>query len=99
MMTNTKTNRAPKGGTVGVNGEFYEGGTFLPTTTLGKMARATRKASTRQASILDTVRAFISISFDKTTATVTANDSALTYYGKTRSEVQAIVDRYNGGER
>jgi hypothetical protein len=29
-------NHAPKGGTIGTNGEFYEGGKFLPSTTLPK---------------------------------------------------------------
>jgi hypothetical protein len=33
-------NRAIAGGQVGMNGEFYPGGTFLPTTTLGKMTKA-----------------------------------------------------------
>lgn len=32
----TTRNRAPKGGTVGVNGEFYEGGKFLPSTQRAK---------------------------------------------------------------
>ena len=31
--------RAKKGGQIGKNGEFYSGGTFLPTTQLSKMAR------------------------------------------------------------
>ena len=33
------SNRAPKGGTVGMNGEHYEGGQFLPSTTLEKTGR------------------------------------------------------------
>ena len=32
--------RAPSGGTVGMNGEFYKGGTFLPSTTLPKQGKA-----------------------------------------------------------
>lgn len=33
--------RAKKGGQIGKNGEFYAGGTFLPTTQLSKMTRPT----------------------------------------------------------
>lgn len=37
--------RATKGGEIGMNGEFYAGGTFLPSTELPKAAK-TRKPST-----------------------------------------------------
>lgn len=95
----TTANRAPKGGTTGINGEQYSGGCFLPTTKLSKMARAQSSREIRQASILDGIRGFLAISFDKTTCEITASDYSLAYYGKTRNEVQAIVNRYNGGER
>lgn len=36
------TTRAKKGGETGMNGEFYAGGTFLPKTKLGKMAKTAR---------------------------------------------------------
>lgn len=42
------SNRAPKGGTTGMNGLQYAGGTFLPNTTLGKMAARSSNASTRK---------------------------------------------------
>lgn len=32
-MTNSTRSRAPKGGTIAKNGEFYEGGKWLPSTT------------------------------------------------------------------
>ncbi|WP_313453308.1 methyltransferase domain-containing protein [Stutzerimonas nitrititolerans] len=38
--TTAETGRAPAGGTVGLNGEFYKGGTFLPNTTLPKQGKA-----------------------------------------------------------
>lgn len=41
------SNRAGKGGEVGMNGEFYAGGTFLPNTTLAKMAKG-RKGTGKQ---------------------------------------------------
>lgn len=40
------TGRAPAGGTIGLNGEFYPGGTILPTTTLPKGSSATTSAGT-----------------------------------------------------
>ena len=95
----TTSNRAPKGGTTGINGEQYSGGCFLPTTKLSKMTRSQSSRLVRQTSILDGVRGFLAISFDKTTCQITASDYSLSYYGKTRNEVQAIVDRYNRGER
>lgn len=42
------SNRAPKGGTVGMNGERYEGGQFLPSTELEKTGRRT-VATTKKA--------------------------------------------------
>jgi hypothetical protein len=98
-MTMTTATRAPKGGTTGMNGEQYAGGCFLPTTTLSKMTRSQGKPSTRVASILDGVRGFLAFSFDKSVCEISASDYSLAYYGKTRNEVQAIVDRYNAGER
>jgi hypothetical protein len=91
--------RAPKGGTTGMNGEQYSGGCFLPTTTLTKMAARQAKISTQVKSILDGVRGFLAFSFDKSTCEISASDYSLAYYEKTRSEVQAIVNRYNAGER
>lgn len=40
--------RAKVGGEIGLNGEHYAAGTFICTTTLGKMAKATKKAATRK---------------------------------------------------
>ena len=40
------TNRAKAGGEIGMNGEHYEGGQFLPSTTLPNQAPASRKAGT-----------------------------------------------------
>jgi len=38
--------RARKGGEIGTNGEFYEGGKFLPSTEMPKRTGSERKAST-----------------------------------------------------
>jgi len=40
--------RAPAGGTVGMNGEFYKGGTILPTTTLPKGSTSNSAGTGRQ---------------------------------------------------
>ena len=44
MTTKTAT-RAPAGGTIAINGEFYPGGTFLPSTLNGKQPASTRPAA------------------------------------------------------
>lgn len=41
-------NRAVAGGQTGKNGEFYKGGTFLPSTTLPKRSSQSCKAKTRK---------------------------------------------------
>lgn len=40
--------RAPRGGQTGINGEFYRGGTFLPTTTQPKRGASERTSSNRE---------------------------------------------------
>lgn len=44
-------NRAKKGGQIGQNGEFYRGGTFLPTTKLPKQSPQTNGRGTRRTQI------------------------------------------------
>jgi soluble cytochrome b562 len=41
----TNYNRAPAGGIIGMNGEFYPGGTFLPNTTMPKLTPEQRKTN------------------------------------------------------
>ena len=41
----TENTRAQAGGEVGINGLWYKGGQFLPSTTLSKMARQTKVGS------------------------------------------------------
>lgn len=43
--------RATKGGETGMNGEFYAGGTYLPRTSLTKMAKASKRAGSRKVEI------------------------------------------------
>lgn len=46
MPKSSTPGRAPAGGTVGLNGEFYKGGTILPTTTLPKGSTSDSNAGT-----------------------------------------------------
>jgi len=47
--TNTKNTRAKVGGETGMNGQHYDGGQFLPNTTMGKKTKSKRsKGSGKQ---------------------------------------------------
>lgn len=97
----TTAKRAPKGGTIGINGLQYAGGTFLPSTQLAKMDKSTKAAQSKPVAFWKSVSAFVNCSeirFGRPMC-ITASDSTLAYYGTTREQVQGIVDRYNGGER
>ena len=93
--------RAPKGGVVGMNGLQYDGGCFLPSTKLGKMApRGTASGRPeRPRGLIDGVKGLVAFSFDRMHAEIYCSDYSLNFYGRNRVEVQAIVDRYNAGER
>lgn len=43
--------RASKGGEIGMNGEFYAGGTFLPNTELGKLPATAKATASRKREI------------------------------------------------
>lgn len=47
-MNTVTQNRARKGGQIGANGLSYAGGTFLPNTTLAKMATGSKSSGTRK---------------------------------------------------
>ena len=93
--------RAKAGGEVGMNGEFYAGGTFLPNTKLGKMARSKPTGNRPARTILSPVQPFCAVdnNWAPTFAKVVANDQAIAYYGYTRQQVEDIVARFNAGER
>jgi hypothetical protein len=105
-------NRAKVGGEVGKNGEFYAGGTFLPNTTLTKMAN-TRKAGAGRVEvepyvwvaangrkpILPLLKGVIGTIGRDGIAAITASHQTLTYFGYSREEAQRVADRYNAGER
>ena len=98
--TMTRT-RAKRGGEVGKNGEFYSGGTFLPSTTLGKMATSRPTGNRPARTILTPIIGLVAVDscYAPTFAKLTANDQALAYYGYTRQQAEDIVARFNAGER
>jgi hypothetical protein len=106
------TNRAKAGGEIGVNGERYEGGQFLPSTTLPKQAPTSRKAGTGKREIAPYVwevapegKQSIYSRFSHLwqitdgKAAVIDNAQALAYYKRSAEEVQAAADQWNAGER
>jgi hypothetical protein len=97
----TTATRAKVGGEVGMNGEFYAGGTFLPNTNLGKMSRSKPAGNRPARTILNQVFGLVAVdsTYAPTFAKVTANDQAIAYYGFTRQQVEDIVARFNAGER
>jgi hypothetical protein len=99
--TMTTATRAKVGGEVGMNGEFYAGGTFLPNTKLGKMSRSKPAGNRPARTILNPVFGLVAVdnTYAPTFAKVTANDQAIAYYGFTRQQVEDIVSRFNAGER
>ena len=97
----TTQTRAKVGGEIGMNGEFYAGGTFLPNTQLGKMARSKPARNRPARTILSPLFGLVAVdnTYAPTFAKVTANDQAIAYYGYTRQQVEDIVARFNAGER
>jgi hypothetical protein len=106
--------RAKAGGEIGKNGEFYQGGQFLPNTTMGKQGRQNRKKSgrPRKSEVApyqweETPEGMVAIYgvialFCKMVAgkmTVVVGDHVLDYYGFTRDSVQELADRWMAGEK
>jgi len=107
------TNRAKKGGQVGINGEFYEGGKFLPSTERpkGKPVEKTGKqeiepykwevAPEGKTSIYKQIAGTIG-SVRNGVAELRTDDrlhATLSYYGVTLTKAQELVDSYNAGGR
>ncbi|PXW47913.1 hypothetical protein DFO55_1455 [Grimontella sp. AG753] len=107
--------KAKKGGQIGINGQQYKGGQFLPASkhTVKGQFRA-RKACSKQCSGLTEPgkvellppgkKAIFGtirafVQIDNGTMAITASDHSLRAYGYTRDSMQALVDQYNAGER
>ena len=111
-ITMTGTKRAKVGGEIGKNGEFYAGGTFLPSTTLTKMGRSkptgTGKVqiepfvwvvSEGRKSLYRAIAGLVGSIGRDGVAVANQNDTALRYLGVSREQAQEMCDRYNAGER
>lgn len=109
--------RARAGGERGVNGEWYEGGKFLPSTKAPKRAPAPRRRGAHRAmvepgvfaevpfgkaAIYQQIRAFVSndsVGGLHIMRHLDSPDSVCWEHHGPRDRVQALVDRYNAGER
>lgn len=106
--------RAKKGGEMGANGEWYEGGKFLNTVPENAKREGSVKAKPRKIEIepykwvLAPEGKFASLYsrfagvFGKIIdgkAVVLCSDQTLAYFRTTREEAQIMADRYNAGER
>lgn len=105
--------RAKAGGEIGRNGEFYKGGTYLPSTALPKRGPASRKAATRRAlvkpGVWDTVPAdrvaiypriqpFVNVDGEKVSAKYPDDHTAISYYFNNPAELHQLIDSFNSGE-
>jgi hypothetical protein len=106
---NTNQARATRGGQAGVNGEWYEGGKFLPTTEKpkGKKTRGTGRqeiepyvwvAAEGRQSLYRQFAGLFGMVRDGV-AILKTIDQSLAYYRTTREQAQNMIDRYNVGER
>jgi hypothetical protein len=106
--------RATKGGQVGTNGEFYEGGKFLPSTERPKGKPAKKGTGKREIEPYvwvvppaDGLRSIFAgavgvyAKYDHATKTLTfsASDQTMAYYGMDRAECEARIAAFNSGER
>ncbi len=105
--------RAKAGGEIGMNGERYEGGQFLPSTTLPKMTvQQKRKGSGKQEIapyVWEVAPAENQRSLYKMIETLTTlnngrleaidNPKAYNYFGETKEAIQKLANKWNAGER
>ena len=103
--------RAAKGGEVGTNGDFYEGGKFLPSTEKPK-GKPRKRGSGKQeiapyvwevapegkSSIYRRLAGNFA-RFINGKMVVCVNPTTLAYFGTTEYEIASLVDRWNAGER
>lgn len=109
----TTTKRAAKGGEVGANGEWYEGGRFINTVAeqpkrYGSVARKACKmevapfvwevAPEGKTSIYRQFAGIWGKCVDGKLV-VLASEQTFRYFGKTAEYAQSLADRWNSGER
>ena len=107
--------RAKRGGEVGRNGEFYQGGEFLPSTELASQPKGARKPfkpGKRQiapyvwefqpyegAQSIYTLFAGVFGKVTNGVMVVSCSDQTVAYFKTTLAEVEAMAARWNNGER
>lgn len=106
--------RARKGGEVGVNGEFYEGGKFLPSTEQPK--RSVKRAPAKVAkveiapyvwevapegkqSIYRKAAPGVFVNVRGGRMVFVASEQVLAYYKGDRAEIERLCELWNSGER
>lgn len=107
----TSQKRAKQGGEIGKNGEFYAGGTFLPSTTLTKMSRTLAKGNRKvqiepyvwvdsegRKTLYDLLAGKVGV-MSRDGKFAPNNSTAITYLGYTLKQAQELCDRYNNGDR
>ena len=109
----TTTKRAAKGGEIGANGEWYEGGKFINTVPENAKKEGSHRRKPSKVEIApyewalqpegkrSIYRVFAGI-FGKVVngrLEVLCNDQVLAYTGTSREAAQALADRWNAGER
>lgn len=107
----TTQKRAKVGGETGTNGEFYEGGKFLPSTEKAKgkpKATKVRKVEIEPFVWVERPEGKTAIypqiagiygRTDGDKMILSVNPVTLAYYGRTMEEVVDLCNRYNAGER
>lgn len=104
--------RAKTGGEIGTNGEFYQGGEFLPTTELASRHRAKVAPKARKEKIAQYVFDFapeghraifqgiagIFATLRNGKMVVAASEQTFTYYNRNPADIQALCDKWNDGE-
>lgn len=109
----TKQKRAAKGGEIGMNGEFYAGGEFLPNTDLASQhkAKATRGSGKQEIApytwevapdgMVSIYRNLIGVFARMQNGVMVMNcsDKTLAYYKRNRFEIAVLIAKWNKGER
>ena len=110
-MTKTTQNRAPIGGVIGVNGSFYEGGKFIPSTDRAKRKGSRpRKASkvetapyewqlSREDEGLSSIYSRVGHLCDKSVTRIAVSDTALDYSQVSAAQVETYLHLYGQGYR
>lgn len=105
-------NRAKQGGQVGRNGEFYKGGTFLPSTSLPKRGPSSRIAASHRAlvkpGVIDVVptgavaiyprlQHFVVVDGDKIAPKYPDDHTAIAYHFDSPAELHRLIELFNAG--